>query len=407
MNKLTLSYLRDPSSIRAESSRIFERVLENQSDFFELNLSKLTDCSNYMIAMMEENYPSGNIPFHSRWRHFDIEGRSQIESLKSDPHFPSDKKAQSRLFIELVIVSVLLDAGAGNRWVYHLKDHEKTLARSEGLAIASLEMYKEGLFSNTDSPFSVNVQKLTSLTLNEMKTAFQVSTQNPMEGLEGRVNLLKTLAKVMEGTPAIFSENPKLGLFFDAILDKTQTTDGYIDVSKLFALVLETFSPIWPGRIQLENQTLGDVWHYGPFDTTDNSLIPFHKLSQWLTYSLLEPLIWYGLKIENLDKLTGLPEYRNGGFFIDMGVIKIKDKALIHTPYPPHHDAIIEWRALTICLLDKLWDMILKEKQCSKEALPLVTLLQAGTWIAGRKLAYLKRQDGAPPIQIISDGTVF
>jgi len=39
--------------------------------------------------------------------------------------------------------------------------------------------------------------------------------------------------------------------------------------------------------------------------------MPFHKLSQWLTYSLLEPFEWAGVRIHRLDELTGLPEYRN------------------------------------------------------------------------------------------------
>jgi len=42
-------------------------------------------------------------------------------------------------------------------------------------------------------------------------------------------------------------------------------------------------------------------------------IVPFHKLTQWLTYSLLEPLETAGLTVVNLDELTALPEYRNGG----------------------------------------------------------------------------------------------
>jgi hypothetical protein len=45
--------------------------------------------------------------------------------------------------------------------------------------------------------------------------------------------------------------------------------------------------------------------------------MPFHKLSQWLTYSLLEPFEWAGVPVHGLDALTGLPEYRNGGLLLD------------------------------------------------------------------------------------------
>ena len=41
--------------------------------------------------------------------------------------------------------------------------------------------------------------------------------------------------------------------------------------------------------------------------------MPLHKLTGWITYSLIEPiekvLRW---KIEGIEYMTGLPEYRNG-----------------------------------------------------------------------------------------------
>ena len=53
--------------------------------------------------------------------------------------------------------------------------------------------------------------------------------------------------------------------------------------------------------------------------------MPFHKLSQWLTYSLLEPFEWAGVTVTGLDALTGLPEYRNGGLLLDTGVLRLRD----------------------------------------------------------------------------------
>ena len=52
-----------------------------------------------------------------------------------------------------------------------------------------------------------------------------------------------------------------------------------------------------------------------------DGLVPLHKLSQWLAYSLIEPLIEAGFSITEIDGLTGLAEYRNGGLFIDAGVL--------------------------------------------------------------------------------------
>ena len=43
----------------------------------------------------------------------------------------------------------------------------------------------------------------------------------------------------------------------------------------------------------------------------------------------------------------------------------------------------------------------------SAETLPLARVLQGGTWAAGRSIATQRRADGAPPLKIVSDGTVF
>lgn len=97
-----------------------------------------------------------------------------------------------------------------------------------------------------------------------------------------------------------------------------------LDLNKLWDLVIDGFSDMWPSRMTIDGVRLGDVWSSDSFtDKKINSqistddLLPFHKLSQWLTYSLLEPIeLILGVKVRNTELLTGLPEYRNGKAFI-------------------------------------------------------------------------------------------
>ena len=135
--------------------------------------------------------------------------------------------------------------------------------------------------------------------------------------------------------------------------------------------------------------------------------MPFHKLSQWLTYSLLEPLQELGLAIAGLDELTGLPEYRNGGLCLDIGLLRAKDAAIFEESYLPGSEVIVEWRSLTVILLDKIAATMREKLHLSATELPLVKILQGGTWAAGRKIAEELRVGGVPPIRIESDGTVF
>jgi hypothetical protein len=87
--------------------------------------------------------------------------------------------------------------------------------------------------------------------------------------------------------------------------------------------VLVTLGPIWPSRLSLGGVALGDTWKHSAIRRSDPTagLVPLHKLSQWLMYSLIEPMTRAGVAVTDLDGLTGLAEYRNGGLFIDTGVL--------------------------------------------------------------------------------------
>ena len=135
--------------------------------------------------------------------------------------------------------------------------------------------------------------------------------------------------------------------------------------------------------------------------------MPLHKLSQWLSYSLIEPLEWAGYTVVGLDDLTGLPEYRNGGLFLDTGVIALKDPSEAAQPHAVDSALVVEWRALTVALLDLIADPIRQKLGLDANRFPLAKVLEGGTWATGRRLARERRGDGSPPLVIVSDGTVF
>jgi hypothetical protein len=121
----------------------------------------------------------------------------------------------------------------------------------------------------------------------------------------------------------------------------------------------------------------------------------------------MEPLIESGIQIESLDTLTGLPEYRNGGLLLDTGLIELVDEREREREHAPGSELILEWRALTITLLDRIGEEVRAILGKTAEELPLVRILEGGTWHAGRRLAAELRADGGPPLKLLSDGTVF
>ena len=414
-----VAYLRSPRAIRERCTQLFELALSDRLAHFRCDLTQLESTADYVLRVMRQHYPNLDIPFHSRWRHFEVGGTERLIHLEAllTGLTPIEK---ARAKFDLAIVSVLLDAGAGAAWHYTEASTSQPFGRSEGLAVASFWMVCQGIFSSSpDNPLQVDAQALQTLTEESLATGFQVTAANPLVGLPGRTQLLQQLGHTLPRYPHLFgTHSPRPGMLVDYLLGRS--TNGTLAATQVFSAVLEGFSDIWSQRLTLANINLGDVWTHSALNPTPvrlsahveayslfPALIPFHKLSQWLTYSLLEPLQDLGLEITGLDELTGLPEYRNGGLCIDLGLLQVKDPTILQQPQLVSSEAIVEWRALTIILLDRIAETIRQKLNMTAIALPLVKILQGGTWTAGRQIAAELRPGGTPPIQITSDGTVF
>ncbi len=203
----------------------------------------------------------------------------------------------------------------------------------------------------------------------------------------------------------IGTDPPRLGRLYNHLL--ARSSNRSIPARDVLIAILTIFSSIWPGRIQIAGENLGDVWRHPAIRRSGctDRLVPFHKLSQWLTYSLVEPLEDAGVEVTGLDELTGLAEYRNGGLFIDLGVLE--PRSAIETQVEVDSMLAVEWRALTVALLDRLAPMVRERLGVDDKQLPLTKILQGGTWSAGRRAASERRADASPPISLRSDGTVF
>jgi hypothetical protein len=139
-----------------------------------------------------------SIPAHGRWQHFEAGGRPRVDQLLATWVSQIDNQERTRRLIDLFVVSVLLDAGAGTRWSYKSKESGKIYRRSEGLAVASLEMFKAGAFSsNPDQPHQVDGRGLKALTFEALARGLQHSEANPLAGLEGRAGLISRLGEAM------------------------------------------------------------------------------------------------------------------------------------------------------------------------------------------------------------------
>ena len=208
---------------------------------------------------------------------------------------------------------------------------------------------------------------------------------------------------------------------------KTAENSSELDVHKFWDVLQTLLIPAWPkDRTTVDGFPIGDAWPLSTLQKyTDpskpgnitTSIQPFHKLTQWLTYSLMAPFQRIlGIKWENTESLTALAEYRNGGLFVDLGALTLKRESYERGVkasgqelplFDAGDDVIVEWRALTLKLLDLVYDIIASRLDKGVH-LTMAQVLEAGTWKSGREIAAKRRPETkSSPILIQSDGTVF
>jgi hypothetical protein len=374
---------------------------------WRIDAARLDAVADYVVDTIWDNYPLLNIPFHARWRHFAVGGHDRWAALGAKARW-KDAAEEARAAFDLVIISVVLDAGAGPDWRYR-DAHGSVLSRSEGLAVASLEMFARGAFSlDEDNSLRVDADRLRDLTADDLRHGFQVSASNPLVGLESRASLLNSLGGACLASPKIFAREDRArpGGLFDYLLAEA---NGSLGADAVLHALLRHLGTIWPSRLTLDGIPLGDTWRHPTLEIDDETsgLVPFHKLSQWLAYSLIEPLQAAGVRVTDIDALTGLPEYRNGGLFVDLSVLVPNDPSALHQTQTVDSLFIVEWRALTVALLDDIAERVRARLELDASRLPLACVLEGGTWAAGRRIALKRRANGSPPLKIESDGTVL
>lgn len=186
-----------------------------------------------------------------------------------------------------------------------------------------------------------------------------------------------------------------------------------VQIATLWDVLMEGFADVFPPtRTRLDDQCLGDAWPckalpQSPPASPGEDIVPFHKLTQWMCYSLITPVERVlGVRFNGVDMLTGLPEYRNGGLMVDTGILVLNQedrerglsfaKKLISEkdesqPRPDEDelvptfdtgdDVIVEWRAMTIALLDRLEQQTkIAFEPPHGEPLSIAQFLEAGSW---------------------------
>ena len=402
-----IAALLSADAVRERCRMVHDWVAQGRSPHFTIEPERLDVVADAVAQVTREAYPDLRIPYHSRWRHFVVGGVDRWQELAAQTAGRS--------------------AGAGARRD-RPRDRERAARRRRRRGVALSRRAERAHARRAPkawrSPASRCSRPARSRPIRMCRGAatarrckaskrqtlarhFQVTADNPLIGLDRRAALLRRLGAALAARPDLFGEAcPRPGHLVDHVLARS---GGRVRAADILAMLLDGLSSIWPSGMVLDGIPIGDAGRHPAVRTGDETdgIVPFHKLSQWLTYSLLEPIEAAGVEVIGIDALTALPEYRNGGLLIDHGVIRPRAPIDPAEAFEVGSELIVEWRALTVTLLDRLL-MPVRERLGLGDAFKLPHLLQGGTWSAGRKIARtLRPPDGPPPIAVAADGTVF
>jgi hypothetical protein len=462
-----LALLRRAPTLRARCAAVTQAVADGLSPYFKIDRQRLEAAADFVATVMQERHPDGRIPAHGVWRHLQAGGVDRVaefDALLAGRAL--DEQARARF--DLAMLGVLLAPDAGPQWRYAenaaagelpalalpvqrrrtedlfaLLDQvaatplgsavaaapsaaapaaappDGTCTGSDGLAIATFRAFVAGVFSAaTDDALRADAATLRHVDATALRAVFQVTPNNPLAGLDGRAGLLARLGDVLQAEADRGGGQARPGLLYDRIT--AGGTRSALDAGELLGTVLRVLAPLWPTGILVSGVPAGDVWPHrwagaglgdppggdGPVDLTTPGWVPFHMPGQWLVYSLVEPLALAGVQVTGLDALTALPEAANGGLLLDMGVIVPRNPRELRRRWRAADEIVVEWRALTVTLIDELAQRLRERLGRSAEELPLAAVLEGGTRPAGQRLAQQLRA-GEPALKVEGDGTLF
>lgn len=393
-------------AVRTAAERIFALAEAGKLAHFTLDMARLDPLADRVVEEIARTAGEEGAPFHACWRNFAAGGHDRWEMLAAYRQWPG-VRGMGRAAFDLAFLAALLGAGPGSEWRYREETTGEKFSGAEGLAVATLSMFASGLFSADPlDPLRADATALARLTDAELADGLQVTDDNPLGGFAGRATLLRRLGETVALRDDVFAvdEDLRPGCLFDRLIE--EAGDNALEAAGILDAVLGAIAPVWPERVAIDDIPLGDTWPFSALGDGKAGLVPLHAMAQEIAYSLVEPLIWAGVDVGKFDGLTGIADPAHGALFLEAGVLLPRDRADLSKPHGPADAFTVEWRALTVALVDRLADRVRALAGLDADGLPIACVMQGGTLPLARKIALEKPAATELPLGFAADGTV-
>jgi len=396
-------------AVRVRAQVLLEKARAGALEYTSVDLSKLGPAADRAISAAEKSFPDGQFPPYSIWRNLEAGGVDRWGMLAGARGF-SGPEEMARSAFDLAIITALLGDLDAENWTYDEIVTGQSYDGRDGLAVAALNLFAAGAFSaEPGDPMRVDAHALIRLVPEELSADLTASDGKPLPDGEHRFRRLVKLGEAIGLRPDLFSDGKitRPGLLFDRLT--AAGNDSAVQMHAVLDKIQDGLGPIWPDANKIGDVALGDTEVHPALASGDETsmFLPLHAVSQFLAFSLIEPLAWAGYGCDGFDRLAGIADRTQCAFMLDGGLISISDEALFAEPVLSEHVAVAELRGLTVALLDTLVREIRNRLEVGQEELPLVCLMEAGTKGAGLEIALEKRGNFAFPLRILSDSTVF
>ncbi|WFE89280.1 DUF1688 family protein [Roseibium porphyridii] len=375
-----------PQEVRRRAHAFLDMGIAGKLNHVGLDLTKLDDALGLVLETTKEIYPDFQIPPYGIWRAFETGGIDRWSAMASAREFES---AQEMLLAaaDLALLALFMKTRRPGNWVFEDPMTGSKVAGDDALALAAFHMFASGSFSGemTD-PYRVDAETLVRLDLNELTSGLQWDRDADQELLSAMQAHLKRFGEAMALRPDLFSEGnvTRPGVL---ALRLAGEADAGIDASKLLDNLLETFAPVWDGGAKAGDVGLGDSFDYtGKSAGSETTTVPFHLCAQEMVYSLVEPFAWAGFEVTGLQDLTPPSDLAHAALFVQTGVLAISSENDEALPEETKTDRMVELRAVSAALADKLADRLRSELDVSADQVPLTCILEGGTRRAGLRI---------------------
>ncbi|WP_269583872.1 DUF1688 family protein [Roseibium sp. Sym1] len=395
-----------PDEIRRKAHMMLGLAAEGRLDHAGVDLDRLDTAVATVLETTKENYPDFQIPPYGVWRGFEAGGIDRWQAMASARGFETAEEMLAAA-ADLAIVGIAMTTMHPVGWSYEDRMTETVVTGTQASALAAFHMFASGSFSSqmTD-PYRVDAEALVRMDLVELAAGLQWDDVDDADYLKAMQRHLKRLGEALALRPDLFGEGEttRPGLL---AVKLARQSDAAIDAGQLLDRILEALAPVWEGGATSGDIWLGDSFVHSALPGNDiHAIIPFHLAAQQMVYSLVEPFAWAGFEVAGLDRLTAPADLAHAALFVHSGVLTIRENGDTLSPEAVR-DRMIEIRALTLALTDRLAERLASGLGMTLDQVPFTCILEGGTSRAGIRLLEQAPENIRNLGKILNPGAVF